>query len=117
MVGHGLARAPVLEPYVGGDRLVFEVHRHHGVARLAPQCLADQPEWHGVVVVLKLYMGIAMDLDLEPGRQLGRHVWQGFEQTLFHIREALDGRFAGRAVDAVAGLTQHPFVQLPVGVG
>jgi hypothetical protein len=47
---------------------------------------------------------------------LGRHAGQGLEQTLFHGGEALEGRFAGRAVDAIAGLSQHPLVQLPIGV-
>ena len=69
---------------MGGDRLVFEVHRHHGVARLESECPADQAERYGVVVVLELHMGIAMDLDLEPRGQLGWHVGQGLEQTLFH---------------------------------
>lgn len=41
---------------------------------------------------------------------------KGLSRLFSTTREALEGRFAGRAVDAIAGLFRHPFVQLPIGV-
>ena len=54
-----------------------------------------------------------MDLDFELGGQQRGHVGERSQQALRHIGKALEGCFASRAVNAVAGLSQYPFVQLP----
>ena len=46
----------------------------------------------------------------------GGTIGQGTEQALLDFGKALERRFAGRAVDAVAGLVHHPRLQLAVGV-
>ena len=35
--------------------------------------------------MLELHMGIAVNLDLEPGGELGRHIGQGFEQARLNV--------------------------------
>ena len=116
VIGHGIAQPFPRQPHMAGNRLVFAVQRHHGVGRLQPQVATDQPERHRIVVGLILHVRVAVDFDTGPAGQLRRHRGQGTEQALLHFGKAFERCFAGRAVNAVAGLVHHPCLQLAVGI-
>ena len=56
-------------------------------------------------------MRVEVDQDLGPACQLGRNAGQSIEQAFLYFGKALERCFAGRAVNAVAGLAHHPRLQ------
>ncbi len=101
---------------VGCDRFLPAIQRHHGVGRLEPQFLADQPIRDRVKALLELDMSVAVHLGLRPHGKLRRHVRQADQQASFNFREALERHVASRTVNAVAGFVHHPRVYLAIGV-
>jgi hypothetical protein len=104
------------EAHMRGNRFLPTIQRHHGVGRLEPQFLADQPIRDRVKTLLELNMSVTVHLPLSPNCELRRDVWQADQQASFGLREALQGHLARSAVNPVAGLVHHPGVYLAVGV-
>ena len=57
------------------DQFMVAIDAHGDRRGLEPQGLPQQAEGNGVQAFLELHMGIAMDLDLGPGRRLRWMVW------------------------------------------
>ena len=126
LVGQGVRRHMVVDGAVAPHPLESAVDRHKfvlfenlngRVGRFEPQGLPNQPIRNRIEVLLEGDMGIAMDLDLGPDRQLHRYCRQGHEQVFLGLGEHRQRLPAGRAMAAVAGLSHDPVVQLTVGIG
>ena len=117
VIVQGAVPAAPVQPGVDRDQLMVLEHLDRGVGGLEPEGLANELKGNGVEVLFKGDMGVAVDLDLSPDRQLHRDIGQGGEQFLLRFGKQRQRPAPGGAMDAVAGLGHDPIGQLVVGVG
>jgi len=106
-----------LQSWMDRHHLVIVKDLDDGIGGLEPEGLADPLEGHGIEVFLKGDMSIAMHLDLDPDSFLHRYIGQGLEHGFFRLIKERHRLCSRGAMDAGAGLVQHPLGQLTIGVG
>ncbi len=102
---------------MGGDQDRVLEHRDPRGGRFQPELLADPAERDGVQTVVKLDVGIAVDLDLGPAGRHGRHGGHRLQQRLLGLGEGGQGSLPGGAMAAIAGGLQHPGPPRLIGIG
>jgi len=108
--------APLEQARMHCDQFVFKINAHGVRGDLQPKRLVNQAKRRRVEAVVMLDMAIRMQLGLRPGGAGRRDGRQRLQQGLFGFSKAFEGLLTRAAVDAVAGLAQHPRPQLCVGL-
>jgi len=82
------AFARLVQPRMRGDPLVLVEDAHAGVGGAQPRGLPDPPIRHRIQGVAVLDVSVGLDNDLDPLRELRRHVRQRLQQSPLDVGES-----------------------------